>query len=193
MGRTPAMILVAAAIVVGVMAASRTPDPPKSDERLKRAFKRAPADGWTYVHLEGTAKEIQPPDREPVGSGPRRELVGQCVRKPLVPLLARGIGGGAGRAEFSAELAENVFQLAIRIRAVEVACPRGGGQPRPEADAGGDPHECAPHHSTTSVKTSPSGGCCAVTSSAKCPWLVLPSTWRTAVPGLTKAPCQTTV
>jgi Phospholipase B len=58
MGRTLAMILLAAAIVVGVMAASRAPDPPKADERLKRAFKRAPADGWTYVHLEGTAKEI---------------------------------------------------------------------------------------------------------------------------------------
>ncbi len=58
MGRTLAMILVGIAIAVGGVAASRTPDPPKPDERLKGEFKRPPADGWTYVHLEGTPKEI---------------------------------------------------------------------------------------------------------------------------------------
>src|SRR4051795_1440680 len=59
MGRTLAMILVGIAIAVGGVAASRTPDPPKPDERLKGEFKRPPADGWTYVHLEGTPKEIR--------------------------------------------------------------------------------------------------------------------------------------
>jgi len=58
MQRAAAIGLVSVAIVVGAVATSRTPDPPKPDERLRGAFKRPPADGWTYVHLEGTPKEI---------------------------------------------------------------------------------------------------------------------------------------
>src|SRR5215813_14046136 len=58
MQRAVAIGLVCVGILAGAVAASRTPEPPKPDERLKGAFKRPPADGWTYVHLEGTPKEI---------------------------------------------------------------------------------------------------------------------------------------
>jgi hypothetical protein len=58
MRRNAAIILVCVAILAGVAAASRAPETPKPDERLKGAFRRPPADGWTYVHLEGTPREI---------------------------------------------------------------------------------------------------------------------------------------
>ncbi len=55
MGRTAAIVLICGAILLGVAAASNTP---KTDERMKGAFRRPPVDGWTYVHLEGTPAEI---------------------------------------------------------------------------------------------------------------------------------------
>ena len=58
MRRVAAVVVVCGAILLGAVASSRTPEPPKPDERLKGAFRREPVDGWTYVHLEGTPKEI---------------------------------------------------------------------------------------------------------------------------------------
>jgi hypothetical protein len=58
MQRTAAIGLVCVAILAGAAAASRMPDPPKPDERLKGAFRRPPLSGWTYVHLEGSPREI---------------------------------------------------------------------------------------------------------------------------------------
>jgi hypothetical protein len=42
-------------IVLAGVAASTTP---KADERLKGAFRRPAVNGWTFVHLEGTAAQI---------------------------------------------------------------------------------------------------------------------------------------
>jgi len=55
MGRTSAIVVICAAILLGVAGASKTP---KTDERLKGAFRRSAVNGWTYVHLEGMPEEI---------------------------------------------------------------------------------------------------------------------------------------
>lgn len=55
MGRTAAIVVICAAILLGVAGASKTP---KTDERLKGAFRRPAVNGWTYVHLEGSPEEI---------------------------------------------------------------------------------------------------------------------------------------
>jgi len=55
MGRTAASLLICGAILLGVAGASKTP---KTDERMKGAFRRPAVNGWTYVHLEGTPGEI---------------------------------------------------------------------------------------------------------------------------------------
>jgi hypothetical protein len=48
----PAILLITLAVIA-------TPARiPHSDQRLRNAFRRTPQDGWTYVHLEGTAAEI---------------------------------------------------------------------------------------------------------------------------------------
>ena len=45
-------VLVLAALGAGALHA------PKTDSRLKNAYRRPPQSGWTYVHLEGTPAEI---------------------------------------------------------------------------------------------------------------------------------------
>jgi hypothetical protein len=44
-----------AVVLLAGVAVSKTP---KTDPRLKGAFRRAPSSGWTYVHLEGTPSEM---------------------------------------------------------------------------------------------------------------------------------------
>jgi hypothetical protein len=44
-------------LLVGVVFATSSPGP-RSDARLKGAFRLPPQNGWTYVHLEGSASEI---------------------------------------------------------------------------------------------------------------------------------------
>ena len=55
MRRVAAIVVICGAIVLAVAAASNSP---KTDERMKGAFRRPAVNGWTYVHLEGTPKEI---------------------------------------------------------------------------------------------------------------------------------------
>ena len=55
MRRTIALAVVVSTILVAAVAASMTP---KSDARLKGAFRRPAVNGWTIVHLEGTPSEI---------------------------------------------------------------------------------------------------------------------------------------
>jgi len=55
MRRTIALAVVVSTILVAAVAASMTP---KSDARLKGAFRRPAVNGWTFVHLEGTPAEI---------------------------------------------------------------------------------------------------------------------------------------
>jgi hypothetical protein len=59
MRRTAAILVVCGAIcgaiLLGVASASKTP---KTDLRMKGAFRRPAVNGWTYVHLEGTPAEI---------------------------------------------------------------------------------------------------------------------------------------
>ena len=55
MRRAIAMCVVGCAILLASVAAWTSP---KVDPRLKSAFRRPPANGWTYVHLEGTPAEI---------------------------------------------------------------------------------------------------------------------------------------
>src|SRR5207237_5842188 len=53
----PVVLLIAFASIAFTLiaAASRMPG---SDPRLKNSYRRAPQDGWTLVHLEGTPAEI---------------------------------------------------------------------------------------------------------------------------------------
>src|SRR2546423_1003316 len=55
MRRAIAIAAVCCTILFAGVAASTTP---KMDARMKGAFRRAPVDGWTYVHLEGAPEEI---------------------------------------------------------------------------------------------------------------------------------------
>jgi len=55
MRRAVATALVFCLVLLAGVAASKTP---KVDPRMKRAFRRPPVNGWTYVHLEGTPGEI---------------------------------------------------------------------------------------------------------------------------------------
>jgi Phospholipase B len=55
MRRTAAILVVCGAILAASVAASTAP---KVDQRMKGAFRRPPVNGWTYVHLEGTPREI---------------------------------------------------------------------------------------------------------------------------------------
>lgn len=55
MRRAVSILVMCCAILLAGVAASKSP---KADPRLKGAFRRAPVDGWTYVHLEGTPAEI---------------------------------------------------------------------------------------------------------------------------------------
>lgn len=50
-----AVLLLCGATLVAAVAASKTP---KQDARLKGAFRKAPVNGWTYVHLGGTPRDI---------------------------------------------------------------------------------------------------------------------------------------
>ena len=55
MRRAAAILVIFGAILLAGVAA---PKSPKTDPRLKGAFRRPAAKGWTYVHLEGTPGEI---------------------------------------------------------------------------------------------------------------------------------------
>ena len=55
MRRAIGIAVVCSMIIFAAVAASMTP---KTDERLKGAFRRPPVNGWTYVHLEGTSEQI---------------------------------------------------------------------------------------------------------------------------------------
>jgi hypothetical protein len=55
MRRAMAMAVICGAMLLAVVAASTTP---KTDPRMKGAFRRPAVNGWTYVHLEGTPAEI---------------------------------------------------------------------------------------------------------------------------------------
>jgi Phospholipase B len=55
MRRAIAIAAVCCTILVAGVAASKTTKP---DDRMKGALRRAPANGWTYVHLEGAPEEI---------------------------------------------------------------------------------------------------------------------------------------
>jgi hypothetical protein len=55
MRRTAAMMVICGAILAAGVAASQTPKP---DLRLKGAERRPAANGWTYVHLQGTPGDI---------------------------------------------------------------------------------------------------------------------------------------
>ena len=55
MRRAIGIAVVCSLIIFAAVGASTTP---KTDERLKGAFRRPPAHGWTYVHLEGTPQQI---------------------------------------------------------------------------------------------------------------------------------------
>jgi Phospholipase B len=55
MRRAIGIAVVCSMIIFAAVAASMTP---KTDERLKGAFRRPPVNGWTYVHLEGTPGQI---------------------------------------------------------------------------------------------------------------------------------------
>src|SRR5260370_37507511 len=55
MRRTIAVAVVCSTILLAAVAASMTP---KSDARLKGAFRRPAVNGWTFVHLEGTPGQI---------------------------------------------------------------------------------------------------------------------------------------
>jgi Phospholipase B len=55
MRRTVAVLVVCCAILLAGVAVSKTP---KTDPRLKGAFRKPAVNGWTYVHLEGTPAEI---------------------------------------------------------------------------------------------------------------------------------------
>jgi Phospholipase B len=55
MRRAVATAVVCCLVLLAGVAASKTP---KVDARMKGAFRRPPANGWTYVHLEGTPAEI---------------------------------------------------------------------------------------------------------------------------------------
>src|SRR5689334_20914156 len=48
-------ILAAVVMVLVIAYAAREP---RADARLKGAFRKAPENGWTYVHLEGSPAEI---------------------------------------------------------------------------------------------------------------------------------------
>ena len=55
MRRAIAIVAVCCMILVAGVAASKGTKP---DVRMKGAFRRAPVNGWTYVHLEGAPEEI---------------------------------------------------------------------------------------------------------------------------------------
>jgi hypothetical protein len=55
MRRSIALAVVVCTVLLAAVAASMTP---KSDARLKGAFRRPAVNGWTFVHLEGTPSEI---------------------------------------------------------------------------------------------------------------------------------------
>src|SRR5882672_5358654 len=55
MRRAIGIAVVCSMIIFAAVAASMTP---KTDERLKGAFRRPSVNGWTYVHLEGTSEQI---------------------------------------------------------------------------------------------------------------------------------------
>lgn len=55
MRRAAAISVIFAAILLSSVAASKSP---KTDPRMKGAFRTPAANGWTYVHLEGTPAEI---------------------------------------------------------------------------------------------------------------------------------------
>src|SRR6201993_2481287 len=55
MRRVMGIAVVCSLAIFAAVAASTTP---KADERLKGAFRRPAVNGWTFVHLEGTAAQI---------------------------------------------------------------------------------------------------------------------------------------
>jgi hypothetical protein len=55
MHRKAAILIISCAILLAGFAASKSPKP---DERLAGAYRRAPVNGWTYVHLEGSPRQI---------------------------------------------------------------------------------------------------------------------------------------
>ncbi len=55
MRRAISIAVVCSMIILAGVAASTAP---KADERLKGAFRRPAVNGWTFVHLEGTAAQI---------------------------------------------------------------------------------------------------------------------------------------
>jgi hypothetical protein len=55
MRRAISVAVVCSLVIFAAVAASRTP---KTDERLKGAYRRPAVNGWTFVHLEGTPAQV---------------------------------------------------------------------------------------------------------------------------------------